>query len=430
MSIHIEDLTVRFKNSVTAIDHADLDIPNGIFGLLGENGAGKTTLMRVLTTVLKPTNGMVTLDGILYSEGNYEKIQRKIGYLPQEIELYPNLTVQECLEYMGDLAGVPKAECRKRIDYYLKKTSLIEHRKKKMKQLSGGMKRRVGLVQALLNEPEFLIVDEPTTGLDPEERIRIRNLLVDFSENRTVLFSTHVVEDLAATCNQLAIMHKGSFLYAGSMKDLSEEAQGKIWICKVPDENKARDIERKYRITSKQYVEGGLQLMKSDKARKVTSREYIMKLIYQIEMNKEDIENIEERLDIFLNDNLEYIINRYEELRLQYSNNPNIELDNIELDDAVDREYMNIICKNLKENKDKIDELINKYAKNWSVNRMPKVDLSILRLAICELVFIEEIPSKVSINEAIELAKLYCDDKAPKFINGILGSVVNEFETK
>lgn len=125
--------------------------------------------------------------------------------------------------------------------------------------------------------------------------------------------------------------------------------------------------------------------MKSDKARKVTSREYIMKLIYQIEMNKEDIENIEERLDIFLNDNLEYIINRYEELRLQYSNNPNIELDNIELDDAVDREYMNIICKNLKENKDKIDELINKYAKNWSVNRMPKVDLSILRLAICEL---------------------------------------------
>lgn len=260
MSIHIEDLTVRFKNGVTAIDHADLDIPNGIFGLLGENGAGKTTFMRVLTTVLKPVSGTVTLDGILYSEGNYEKIQKKIGYLPQEIELYPNLTVQECLEYMGALAGVEKKECRKRIDYYLEKTSLIEHRKKKMKQLSGGMKRRVGLVQALLNEPEFLIVDEPTTGLDPEERIRIRNLLVDFSENRTVLFSTHVVEDLAATCNQLAIMHKGRFLYAGSMKNLAEEAQGKIWICKVSDEEKARKIEGKYRITSKQYVEGGLQL--------------------------------------------------------------------------------------------------------------------------------------------------------------------------
>jgi len=170
--------------------------------------------------------------------------------------------------------------------------------------------------------------------------------------------------------------------------------------------------------------------MKNDKARKVTSREYVMKLIYQIEMNKEEVENIEERVDIFLNDNLEYIINRYEELRLQYSNNPNVELNNIELDDAIDREYMALVCKTLKENKEKVDELINKYAKNWSVNRMPKVDLSILRLAICELIFIEEIPNKVSINEAIELAKLYCDDKSPKFINGILGSVSNELESK
>ncbi len=170
--------------------------------------------------------------------------------------------------------------------------------------------------------------------------------------------------------------------------------------------------------------------MRSDKARKVTSREYVMKLIYQIEMNKEDLEDIEERLDIFLNDNAEYIVNRYEELRLQYSNNPEIELQNIELNDAIDKVYMLLICENLNKNKEMIDELINKYAKNWSVNRMPKVDLSILRLAICELIFVEEIPSKVSINEAIEIAKLYCDDKSPKFINGILGSVVNEFETK
>lgn len=260
MGIRIEDLTVSFKNGVTAINHADLDIPGGVFGLLGENGAGKTTLMRVLTTVLKPTSGTVTLDGILYSEGNYEEIRRRIGYLPQEIELYPNLTVQECLEYIGELAGMPRAECRKRVEYYLKRTGLVEHRKKKIKLLSGGMKRRVGLVQALLNEPELLIVDEPTTGLDPEERIRIRNLLVDFSENRTVLFSTHIVEDLAATCNRLAIMHKGSFLYAGSMRELAEAAQGKIWICKVPDEERAKEVERKYRITSKQYVEDGLQL--------------------------------------------------------------------------------------------------------------------------------------------------------------------------
>ena len=260
MSIKINDLTVTFKNKVTAINHADLEIPNGVFGLLGENGAGKTTLMRVLTTVLTPTSGTVSMDGILYCEGNYPKIQRQIGYLPQEIDLYPGLTVQDCLEYMGDLAGVPKEECRKRIQYYLEKTSLTEHRKKKMKQLSGGMKRRVGLVQALLNEPKFLIVDEPTTGLDPEERIRIRNLLVDFSENRTVLFSTHVVEDLAAVCNQLAVMKKGQFLYAGSMKELVRAAKGHVWICRLRDEVQAREIEKKYHISSKQLSEDGVQI--------------------------------------------------------------------------------------------------------------------------------------------------------------------------
>ena len=256
MSIQIKNLTVIFRNDVTAIDHANLEIPNGVFGLLGENGAGKTTLMRVLTTILKPTGGSAALDGMLYREENYEKIQRRIGYLPQEIDLYPNLTVQECLEYMGDLAGVPKRQCRERIQYYLEKTSL----KKKMKQLSGGMKRRVGLIQALLHEPEFLIVDEPTTGLDPEERIRIRNLLVDFSENRTVLFSTHVVEDLVATCNRLAIMKKGRFLYQGSVHDLLQEAENRVWLCTVDDEREARELEQRFHVSSKQFTEEGLQL--------------------------------------------------------------------------------------------------------------------------------------------------------------------------
>ena len=216
--------------------------------------------MRVLTTVLSPTSGTVALDGMLYSEGNFEKIRRKIGYLPQEIDLYPGLTVQECLEYMGDLSGIPKEICKKRIGYYLERTSLSKHRRKKMKQLSGGMKRRAGLIQALLNEPEFLIVDEPTTGLDPEERIRIRNLLVDFSEGRTVLFSTHVVEDLAAACNQLAVMKKGEFLYSGNMKELLEQAKGHIWKCRAEDEGTARELEKKYHVSSKQYAEDGLQM--------------------------------------------------------------------------------------------------------------------------------------------------------------------------
>lgn len=260
MSVKLRNLTVTFKNNVTAVNHVDLVIPKGIYGLLGENGAGKTTLMRVLTTVLKPTGGSVSLDGILYGENTYEKIQKKIGYLPQEIDLYPNLTVRECLEYMGDLAGVEKAVCRKRITYYLQKTSLTDHQKKKIKQLSGGMKRRVGLIQALLNEPDFLIVDEPTTGLDPEERIRIRNLLVDFSEDRTVLFSTHVVEDLVATCSRLSVMKKGTFLYSGSVKELLEAARGCVWTCYAEDELMARELEKRYHVSAKQYVDNGLQL--------------------------------------------------------------------------------------------------------------------------------------------------------------------------
>lgn len=260
MGIKINDLTVTFKNGFTAVSHANLEISSGIYGLLGENGAGKTTLMRVLTTILKPTGGTVLFNDILYKESNYEKIQRKIGYLPQEIELYPNLTVQECLEYMGALSGIEKTECKKRVDYYLEKTSLTEHRKKKMKQLSGGMKRRAGLIQALLNQPEFLIVDEPTTGLDPEERIRIRNLLIDFSQNRTVLFSTHVLEDLTATCNRLAIMKKGKFLYTGDMKELLNQAKGHVWICQTADESEARKLEQQYLISSKQYTPGGIQM--------------------------------------------------------------------------------------------------------------------------------------------------------------------------
>lgn len=260
MSMKIEDLTVTFRNKVTAVQHVNLQIPFGIYGLLGENGAGKTTLMRVLATLLKPVTGTVTLNGIKYQEGAYEQIRQKIGYLPQELNLYPELQVRECLNYMGELSGLSKVQCRERIDYYLEKTSLTEHQHKKNKQLSGGMKRRVGLIQALLNEPEFLIVDEPTTGLDPEERIRIRNLLVDFSENRTVLFSTHVVEDLAATCSRLAVMKKGRFLYADTIANLCNEAKGKIWVCQEVDEMTARELEQNYHVTSKQYGNQGMQV--------------------------------------------------------------------------------------------------------------------------------------------------------------------------
>ncbi|WP_409016405.1 ABC transporter ATP-binding protein [Anaerostipes caccae] len=281
MSIKIENLTVKFHQRVTAVDHVNVEIGQGIYGLLGENGAGKTTLMRVLTTVLKQSEGDVYLDNLRYTEANYEKIRRKIGYLPQELNLYPSLTVQECLEYMGGLSGMTKKECKKRIEFYLEKTSLTEHKKKKMRQLSGGMKRRVGLIQALLNDPEFLIVDEPTTGLDPEERVRIRNLLVDFSEDRTVLFSTHVVEDLTATCQKLAIMKKGKFLYTGSVTDMLQAAKGHIWICRVKDEKEARELEKKYHISSKQFTEDGMKV-------KIISGQKPSAECYQPEISLED----------------------------------------------------------------------------------------------------------------------------------------------
>lgn len=260
MSIDLKDVSVKFRNGNMAINHVNLEIPKGIYGLLGENGAGKTTLMRVLTTILKPTTGRIAIDGIMYGENNYSEIQKKIGYLPQELNLYPNLTVKESLMYMGELSDLPKKICSDRIDLYLDKTSLKPHQNKKNRQLSGGMKRRVGLIQALITEPDFLIVDEPTTGLDPEERVRIRNLLVDFSEGRTILFSTHVVEDLAATCNQLSVMKKGSFIYSGTVRELLSETKGHIWICHVKNEEEARAFEKTYHISSKQYDEDGMQV--------------------------------------------------------------------------------------------------------------------------------------------------------------------------
>ncbi|CEN79884.1 transcription antitermination factor NusB [Paraclostridium sordellii] len=166
------------------------------------------------------------------------------------------------------------------------------------------------------------------------------------------------------------------------------------------------------------------------KAKMITTREYMMKFIYQIDINKEGGEDINSKLENFLNDNFEYIKNRYEELKLQFSDEADIELNESQLDEIIDRKYLNEMVKNVELNKSTIDELISKYAKNWTINRMAKVDLAILRLAVCEILYVPNMPTKVSINEAIELAKLYCDDKSPKFINGILGSVVNEIGEK
>ena len=175
MGIEIKNLVMEYKKGIKSLNHINLTIEHGIYGLLRENGAGKTTLMKILVTLLTPTKGEVKINGLKLEKKNYEAIKKRIGYLPQELGLYPNMTVRESLEYVGIMCGMGKKTYTRQIDFYLKRTGLLEHQHKKNKQLSGGMKRRVGLVQALLHEPNILIVDEPTTGLDPEERIRIRN---------------------------------------------------------------------------------------------------------------------------------------------------------------------------------------------------------------------------------------------------------------
>lgn len=258
MTINIKGLTVEFNNGTKAIDNLNLNIEKGIYGLLGENGAGKTTLMRVLTTILPVSKGNILINGINLEKNNYEMIQKQIGYLPQELEVYPSLTVRDSLEYLGRMSGIPKNICKDRIDYYLEKTGLIDKQNKKNKQLSGGMKRRVGLVQALLNEPPILIVDEPTKGLDPEERIKIRNLLVDFGETRTVIFSTHVIEDIASTCNKLGIMQKGNLIFNGEISELLKNAENHVWNCLITNEKEILELSRYATISSKQYVNGNI----------------------------------------------------------------------------------------------------------------------------------------------------------------------------
>lgn len=253
MGIEIRNLVMEYKKGIKSLNHINLFIDHGIYGLLGENGAGKTTLMKILVTLLTPTEGEVKINGLKLEKKNYEAIKKQIGYLPQELGLYPNMTVRESLEYVGIMCGMEKKAYTRQIDFYLEKTGLLEHQQKKNKQLSGGMKRRVGLVQALLHEPNILIVDEPTTGLDPEERIRIRNLLVDFAADKIVLFSTHVTEDLAATCEQLCIMRKGEIAYNGTISELIENAQNHVFSCTLLNEQEFSLFQQKYKVASKIY---------------------------------------------------------------------------------------------------------------------------------------------------------------------------------
>ncbi|HZO75695.1 MAG TPA: ABC transporter ATP-binding protein [Ktedonobacteraceae bacterium] len=231
MKVVIDDLTKTYRGGVQALKGINLTIENGMFGLLGPNGAGKTTLMRILAGILRPTAGTVKVgEWNGNTESGRTHIKRILGYLPQELGMYPDLSAREFLDYIGILKGLDDRNMRKkRVGELLETVGLSDVAQRKLKTFSGGMKRRVGIAQALLNDPRLLIVDEPTAGLDPEERIRFRNLLSELGGNRTVLLSTHIVEDIAQTCHNLAIMKSGIVVFQGTTVDLARETSGKVW---------------------------------------------------------------------------------------------------------------------------------------------------------------------------------------------------------
>jgi len=228
----MQTLNKVYHGGVYALNNVDLTIPPGMFGLLGPNGAGKTTLMRILAGIVRPTSGTIRIgeyDG--GTERGRTAVKRMLGYLPQDFGVYPDLNAREFLDYIAILKGLRDRTLRhKRIEALLEIVSLTQVANRKLKTYSGGMKRRVGIAQALLNDPALLIVDEPTAGLDPEERIRFRNLLSELGGNRTVLLSTHIVEDIAQTCQRLAVLKDGHLIFQGTTIDAMREAQGKVWI--------------------------------------------------------------------------------------------------------------------------------------------------------------------------------------------------------
>ncbi|MCI9319873.1 MAG: ABC transporter ATP-binding protein [Lachnospiraceae bacterium] len=243
--IEIKELNKFYGKKKQALSNVNLTIEQGMFGLLGRNGAGKTTLMKTLATLLKKQSGSISICGIPIE--NAKEIRKIVGYLPQDFSMYPTMTIIEAMDYLGILSGIGTKERKERIDLLLKKVNLTEHKNKKVKALSGGMKRRLGIAQALLNDPKVLIVDEPTAGLDPEERIRFRNLLCDVSEERIVILSTHIVGDIEATCENLAILNEGSILYCGTVSDLLDTANGKVF-SKTVDKRDLPKLKKEYNI--------------------------------------------------------------------------------------------------------------------------------------------------------------------------------------
>lgn len=229
--IQISQLTKRYAGNVQALSGVDLEIGPGMFGLLGPNGAGKTSLMRILAGLIRPSGGRVEVFGQdMSSRQAKHMVKSALGYLPQELGLYPDLTGREILDYIAILKGIASRPARQQqVAELLDMVGLSEAADRRIKTYSGGMKRRLGIAQSLLGTPRLLIVDEPTVGLDPEERVKLRNLLADTAARCTVILSTHIVEDISQSCNDLAVINKGKVLFRGSPRQLMAQASGHVW---------------------------------------------------------------------------------------------------------------------------------------------------------------------------------------------------------
>ena len=230
MELTVDRLSKLYKNKI-AVDRVSLRLHEGVYGLLGENGAGKTSLIRMVCGVLKPSSGSISFDGLDVGDEEYRAL---LGYLPQDFGYYPEFSAQDFMYYMASLKGLNKARTRTR--ELLELVSLNEVAKKKIKTFSGGMKQRLGIAQSLLNDPKLLVLDEPTAGLDPKERVRFRNLIARLGQNRIVLLSTHIVSDVEHIAGRILLMKEGRLLHQGSLEEITQVIQGKVFECLTNEE--------------------------------------------------------------------------------------------------------------------------------------------------------------------------------------------------
>lgn len=258
MIISIQNVSKQYSSQTWGLRDFTLELGPGVLGLLGPNGAGKSTLMRILATITRPTTGVVTWNGadIARSPGGLRSV---LGYLPQDFGVYPNLSALEFLEYMAVIKGLDAKAAKRRIGELLQVVNLVEAAKRPLGGYSGGMKQRVGIAQALLNDPQLLIVDEPTVGLDPEERVRFRNLLSDLSGDRIVILSTHIVSDVESTATQIALIDRGRLLSQAAPEDLLHRLENKVWEWSVSSEELLA-LKQKHIVSGTIRRNGGVQV--------------------------------------------------------------------------------------------------------------------------------------------------------------------------